>query len=128
MPTSLSAELLQLLLALSRAIQTPKDEERAAIHRPKVTMLYTRGSNATLSEQLTSGLLQPPAVQASTLLAAQQYLTEFTALQMPATTIPGELFALLGLQRLGTSSIVTEAAGLYLETALASVSMCERTV
>ena len=91
------------------------------MHRPKVTMLYTAGKNTTLSDQLTAGLLPQPSLQAGSLLAAQQYLTQF-AQQVSPKTVPGEAFALLGLNRLGSSSVMREQAGLYLETSLAGVS------
>lgn len=92
------------------------------MHRPKVTMLYAPGPNATLSDQLSAGLLPKPDVQASTLLAAQQYLTELSE-QLPNITVPGEAFALLGAKRLGSSSAMLGAAGLYLETAFAPVRL-----
>jgi hypothetical protein len=101
-------------------VQTPKKEERAAINRPKVTLLYSSGQNDTLSQNLAEKLLPQPVLQASTLLAAQQYLSQF-AQEMPSTSIPGEAFALLGMKRLGSSSVMMQAAGLYLEAALAPV-------
>lgn len=103
--------------------QTPKKEERAAINRPKVTLLYASGQNDTLSQNLAEKLLPQPVLQASTLLAAQQYLAQF-AQEMPSTSIPGEAFALLAMKRLGSSSVMMKAAGLYLEAALAPVRHC----
>lgn len=68
-------------------------------------------------------MLPQPVLQASTLLAAQQYLAQF-AQEMPSTSIPGEAFALLAMKRLGSSSVMMKAAGLYLEAALAPVRHC----
>lgn len=84
-------------------------------------MLYTPGSNATLSEQLTAGLLPQPALQASTILAAQKYLMDFAQNMSGSVTIPGEAFSMLGLKRLGSSSVMSMYTGLYVETALVEV-------
>jgi len=89
-------------------------------------MLYTPGLNATFSDQLSAGLLQQPVMKASTLLAAEQYIAS-SAKNMSAT-VPGEAFAMLGLNRLGSSSVMLQQAGLYLETALAGVGGGSSTV
>lgn len=114
------ASTAECLLTAPLSVQTPRREERAAINRPKVTLLCAPAQNDTLSQKLSAGLFPAPSLQASTLLAAQQYLAQY-AQQMPTTSVPGEAFALLGMQRLGSSSVMLEAAGLYLESALVPV-------
>jgi hypothetical protein len=105
-------------------MQTPQDEDRAAINKPQATILYTPGLDPALTDKLSEGLLPKPVLQANTVLAAQQYLA--TALQDLAgdLTVRGEALALLGLKRLGSCSVAKEAAGLYLEAALAPVRVC----
>lgn len=125
-PTAEPKRHVSAALLSCSCTQTPRDEERAAIQRPKVTMLYTQGQNATLSDKLAQGLLPKPVLQASTLLAAQVYLEQH-AQQIPGPSIPGEAFALLGLNRLGSSSVMQEAAGLYLEAAVAPVRLLQLT-
>jgi hypothetical protein len=105
-------------------MQTPRDEDRAAINKPQATILYTPGLNPTLADKLSESLLPKPALQANTLLAAQQYLAKAVQELSGDLTVPGEALALLGLKRLGSSSVMKEAAGLYLEAALAPVRVC----
>lgn len=109
------------LLLLLPCMQTPHEADRAAVHRPQATIVYTPGQNPALSDKLSEGLLPKPDLQANTLLAAQEYLTKAVQELSGGLTVPGEALALLGLKRVGSSSVMKEAAGLYLEAALAPV-------
>lgn len=109
------------VLRMPLCMQTPKDEDRAAINRPKVTMLYAPGQDTTLSDQLSNSLLPQPILHADALLAAQEYLEQFVQQMPDGQSMPGEALTLLGLKRLGSSSITRDAAELYIEAALAPV-------
>jgi hypothetical protein len=85
-------------------------------------VLHVPGANASLSAVMTRGLFTAPVLTDSTLLAVKEHLTSWSADTGKAFSLPGEVLAMLGLARLGTTAKLPQQGGLVLDTALVGVS------
>jgi hypothetical protein len=93
----------------------PAAADRAEPWRPDAAILYT-GQSREAAERLSENLLPKPRATTASLLAVRNYLTEWNKTNGGGASVPGEVFAKMGLT-FGSNSLIL--AGLYLETAFA---------